>query len=136
MNQLDVYIGDSARALTAAEIEDAVRAIPLVRVKVGTAELPDQFPNLPAQVELLCHFVEDVYGGVLSRENAGGTFLEAAFAVRYFHRKVDVIPDHIPRIGKLDDAVIVQAVMRRGASVLEPYAKGLKLPWKELRALA
>ena len=121
MNQLDIYIADSAQALTKAEIEDAVRAIPLVRVEVATAALSEQFPNLPAQVELLCHFVEDVYGGVLSRENAGDTFLEAAFAVRYFHRKVDVIPDHIPRVGKLDDAVIVQAVSGRRTIVASDF---------------
>ena len=136
MNQLDHYIADSARGLTKEEVEEAVRAIPLVRIELATAAMPDQYPNLPAQVELLCHFVEDVYGRVLSREDAGDTFLEAAFAIRYFHRKVDVIPDHIPRIGKLDDAVVVQTVMRRGQAVLKPYAKSLKLPWKELRARA
>ncbi len=133
MNELDLYIADSARALTKEEVEEAVRAIPLVRVELATATLPDQFPNLPAQVELLCHFVEDVYGKVLSREDAGETFLEAAFAVRYFHRKVDVIPDHIPRIGKLDDAVVVQTVIRRGEAILKPYASSLNLPWQELR---
>jgi uncharacterized membrane protein YkvA (DUF1232 family) len=136
MNQLDHYIADSARTLTREEIEDAVRAIPLVRVELATAVLPDEFPNLSAQVELLCHFVEDVFGGVLSREDAGDTFLEAAFAVRYFHRKVDVIPDQIPHIGKLDDAVVVQTVIRRGQPILQPYARSLKLPWKELRARA
>lgn len=136
MNQLDLFIADSARSLTPAEVDEAVRMIPLVRAELAIEHLPEQYPNLPAQVELLCHFLEDVYGGQLSREDAGDTFLEAALAVRYFHRKVDVIPDHIPRIGKLDDAVIVQAVMRRGQAVLRPYAKGLKLPWSELRALA
>ncbi len=136
MNQLDLYIADTARGLTRDEVEEAVRAIPLVRAELATATMPEQYPNLPAQVELLCHFVEDVYGRVLSREDAGDTFLEAAFAVRYFHRKVDVIPDHIPRIGKLDDAVVVQAVIRRGQAVLKPYAKSLNLPWKELRARA
>ena len=133
MNQLEIYIADSARALTREEIEEAVRAIPFVRVELATEAMPDKFPNLPAQVELLCHFVEDVYGRVLSREDAGDTFLEAAFAVRYFHRKVDVIPDHIPRVGKVDDAVVVQTVMRRGQAVLKPYAKGLNLPWSEFR---
>ena len=136
MNQLDLYIADTARGLTRDEIEEAVRAIPLVRAELATETMPAQYPNLPAQVELLCHFVEDVYGRVLSREDAGDTFLEAAFAVRYFHRKVDVIPDHIPRIGKLDDSEVVQAVMRRGQAVLRPYVKSLNLPWNELRPRA
>jgi uncharacterized membrane protein YkvA (DUF1232 family) len=136
MNQLDLYIADTARGLTRDEVEESVRAIPLVRAELATATMPAQYPNLPAQVELLCHFVEDVYGRILSREDAGDTFLEAAFAVRYFHRKVDVIPDRIPRIGKLDDAVVVQTVIRRGQAVLKPYAQSLKLPWKELSARA
>jgi uncharacterized membrane protein YkvA (DUF1232 family) len=133
MNQLETYIAESSQALTREEVEELVRTIPMVRAELATATLPEQFPNLAAQMELLCHFVEDVWGRVLSREDAGDTFLEAVFAVRYFHRKVDVIPDHIPGIGQLDDAVVVQAVIRRGQAVLKPYAKGLKLPWKELR---
>ena len=80
MNQLDLFIADSARSLTPAEVDEAVRMIPLVRAELAIEHLPEQYPNLPAQVELLCHFLEDVYGGQLSREDAGDTGVRVARA--------------------------------------------------------
>ena len=38
MNPLEIYIANSARALTKDEIEETVRAIPLVRVELATAK--------------------------------------------------------------------------------------------------
>ena len=38
---------------------------------------------------------------------------EAAFALSYFQRNADLIPDAIPHIGILDDALIVSMVLRR-----------------------
>ncbi len=135
MDQLEEYVTHAAQHLTAEEVEEAVRAVPMVKAEAALVEMPRGFPQLPAQVELLCQFIEDVHGGHVSREDAGPAYLEAAFAVRYFHRKVDVIPDHIPGIGKLDDAVVVQSVLRRNEAIFQAYADQHDLPWGELKSL-
>ena len=136
MDQLEEYVTQVSQRLTAEEIEDAVRAVPLVKAEAASVQLPRQFPHLAAQLDLLCQFVEDVHSGHISRDDAGEAYLEAAFAIRYFHRKIDVIPDHLPGIGKLDDAVVIQCVLRRNDAVLGAYARAQELPWKELKALA
>ena len=37
---------------------------------------------------------------------------EAAFALLYFQRAIDLIPDSIPGLGLLDDSMIVEMVLR------------------------
>ena len=135
MNQLEAYIMESSENLTLEEVDEAVREIPMIRAELATVELPRQFPHLPVQTELLCRFVEDVYGGQVSREDAGPAFLEAVFAVRYFHKPIDVIPDHLPRIGKLDDALMVQTVIHRHARTFRAFARHCGLPWEDVRVL-
>ena len=39
--------------------------------------------------------------------------MEAAFAVQYFHRTIDLIPDELDAIGYTDDATVVVAVLAR-----------------------
>jgi uncharacterized membrane protein YkvA (DUF1232 family) len=47
---------------------------------------------------------------------------EVAFALLYFLKGVDRIPDSVPEVGLLDDAMIVQSVLQRHETVLEAYA--------------
>ena len=46
---------------------------------------------------------------------------EAAFALLYFHAGFDRIPDSIPEIGLLDDALIVQTVLQRHATAMRGH---------------
>jgi uncharacterized membrane protein YkvA (DUF1232 family) len=43
---------------------------------------------------------------------------ETGFAAAYFLKKFDLIPDHIPEIGLVDDALILQRVIERNQSEL------------------
>jgi len=47
---------------------------------------------------------------------------EVAFALLYFLKGVDQIPDSVPEVGLLDDAMIVQTVLQRHETVLEAHA--------------
>ena len=47
---------------------------------------------------------------------------EVAFALLYFLKGVDRIPDSVPEVGLLDDAMIVQSVLQRHETVLEAHA--------------
>ena len=50
------------------------------------------------------------------------TLREVAFALLYFLKGFDRIPDSVPEIGLLDDAMIVQSVLQRHETVLEAHA--------------
>lgn len=50
------------------------------------------------------------------------TLREVAFALLYFLKGLDRIPDSVPEIGLLDDAMVVQAVLQQHETVLEAHA--------------
>ena len=47
---------------------------------------------------------------------------EVAFALLYFLKGFDRIPDSVPEVGLLDDAMIVQTVLQRHETVLQAFA--------------
>lgn len=53
---------------------------------------------------------------------------EIAFALLYFLKGADRIPDSVPEIGLLDDAMIIQLVLRRNAATLRAEALRQDLP--------
>jgi len=68
--------------------------------------------------------VTDPYGDPAS-EAAG----EAAFALLYFQRTTDLIPDSMPGIGLLDDAVIAGIVLRRNEEFYSRSRHADRLRW-------
>ena len=54
---------------------------------------------------------------------------EAAFALLYFQRATDLIPDSIPGMGLLDDAMIVRIVMGRHEQAFKSSSHGYNLSW-------
>ena len=63
------------------------------------------------------------------RNPAGQMVGEAAFALLYFQRASDLIPDSIPGMGLLDDAMIVRIVLGRNEQVFKFNPHGDKLSW-------
>ena len=47
---------------------------------------------------------------------------EVTFALLYFLKGFDRIPDSVPEVGLLDDAMIVQTVLQRHETVLQAFA--------------
>lgn len=74
--------------------------------------------HLRLRVELL-----DLYFDEASADGQMGTpaHREAAFALLYFLKGFDRIPDSIPEIGLLDDAMIVQIALDRHAAMLRAH---------------
>ncbi len=56
---------------------------------------------------------------------------EVAFALLYFLKGADRIPDTIPEVGLLDDALIVQCVLERHASALRVHWERHGRDWPE-----
>jgi uncharacterized membrane protein YkvA (DUF1232 family) len=66
-----------------------------------------------------------------SRDLAEEPVAEAAFALLYFQRATDLIPDPIPSMGLLDDAMIVSIVLRRQEHAFKRSLHGHMLRWPE-----
>ncbi len=103
---LHQFILDGARRITPRYVSKLVRHLPEIRL---VATQVAEFPQLTDQVEFLAELIEDFHSGL--NQNVPYTAIaEAAFALSYLRKAVDIIPDQIPDIGYADDAAIITAV--------------------------
>ena len=98
-------------------------------VELETAGLPQ------ASVQLA--FLLDVIEGFAFQRPTYATVpyqaaLEAAFAVQYFHRDVDLLPDSLGPIGYLDDAAVAGTVIARHADTFAKLARVLRRDWSNI----
>jgi uncharacterized membrane protein YkvA (DUF1232 family) len=107
---------DQGAALVNAEAIEALRAL-RAPLQAKTAAVEGS-AVLRQRLELLTHyFLATSYA-----TTDAATQREVAFALLYFLKGFDRIPDSVPEVGLLDDAMIVQTVMQRNETVLEAFA--------------
>ena len=87
-----------------ADIEQAAHKI--VELAMN-ADLPDFIANRLLQLKVLLQMLQDEEWGLAESERS-----RIIAALSYFADPADLIPDHIPGIGFLDDAMFVEIVIR------------------------
>lgn len=73
-------------------------------------------PRLHRRLGLLRQFLQES-----PDETATAAHREAAFALYYFLKGYDLIPDTIPEVGLLDDALLIETVLHRNALELRDH---------------
>ena len=122
--EITAFIQNQARAMSITAIERLVANLPALRKRF--AKIPVQsYPYLADQLLFLSLVVEDL----AVRDPAGEIVGEAAFALLYFQRVTDLIPDSIPGMGLLDDAMIVRIVLGRHEDAFKSGSYGHMLSW-------
>jgi uncharacterized membrane protein YkvA (DUF1232 family) len=91
----------------------------------------DKLEQARARFNLLARLLQAFQGGA-ARSYSFKTIVEAAVALAYLQRSVDVIPDALPDIGLLDDSIIAQTVFERNADQLESFAIQEGVDWKNV----
>jgi uncharacterized membrane protein YkvA (DUF1232 family) len=61
---------------------------------------------------------------------------QAVFALTYAHKKVDVIPDLIPNLGRADDSSVVRAVLIQNEKWFAKYAAAMSFDWSRITSKA
>jgi uncharacterized membrane protein YkvA (DUF1232 family) len=127
--ELNSFIQSQATGLSALDLERLTADLPVLRKRFTRLPLKT-YPYLADQLEFLCRFVEDRVVR-LGKDLTEQPVAEAGFALLYFQRAIDLIPDPIPDMGLLDDAIIVRMVLRRQEQAFKqsPYAN--RLWWQE-----
>ena len=127
--ELTNFIRNYATSLSLNDLDQFIAGLPALRKRV--AKIPvHTYPYLSEQLEFLCLFVEERFVQ-RSLELPEEPVTEAACAVLYFQRQMDLIPDSIPDIGLLDDAVIVGLVLQRQEDAFEQSLHSNMLCWPE-----
>ena len=123
-SEITGFIQSQARALSIADIDRLIVDLPALRERF--AKIPAQtYPNLADQLQFLSRVVEEQ----VVREPAAEMVGEAAFALLYFQRATDLIPDSIPGMGLLDDAMIVRIVLGRHEQAFKSSSHAYNLSW-------
>ena len=98
---------------SAAQIEAAARQL---IDDSRTAELPDFIASRLSKLEVVINMVGDAEWKLSDEERN-----RVLGALVYFCDPEDLIPDHIPGIGFLDDAIYVELVIRELRAEIESY---------------
>jgi uncharacterized membrane protein YkvA (DUF1232 family) len=115
-----------ASQLTPNAVQQLVSDLPDLRERFGQLREAG-YPDAEQQLTFLSQVVELVWTDQY-RDMPYGAALEAAFAVTYFAREGDLIPDTLGAIGLIDDIAVVQTVLMRNIAAFEALAITTKLP--------
>jgi len=115
------YITDGIANVTADDLTGLRSLLPQVRSKA--AKIADSM-RLRRRIELLATYFDET-----GTQGATTERRETAFVLYYFLKGFDLIPDTTPKIGLLDDALLVETVLRRNQAVLHGHWVSQRRPW-------
>jgi hypothetical protein len=89
-----------------------------------------EFPHLFEQLEFLADVVEDFAEGA-DKEIPYMTVADAAFAILFVHRHLDILPDDGDGNGQThsDDSSVVRSVIQNHHTALAAYAARHEVAW-------
>lgn len=118
---LSAYITDGVANVTADDLTGLRPLLPQVRSKA--VKITDSM-RLRRRLELLATYFEETAAQGATTERR-----ETAFVLYYFLKGFDLIPDTTPEVGLLDDALLVETVLRRNQATLHGHWISQKRPW-------
>ncbi len=119
-------IARGASRLTPAAVQQLVSELPDLRERFERLR-EIGYPDAEPQLIFLANIVERVWTDQY-RDMPYGAALEAAFAISYFAREVDLIPDTLGTIGLIDDIAVARTVLLRNAPAFQAFSVATKLP--------
>jgi uncharacterized membrane protein YkvA (DUF1232 family) len=130
MSEFAAYVNHGASLVTPRVVEQVLRQLPIWKVEFTQIQAP-KFPHLVDQLEFLADAVEDAAEGAY-KDLPFYAVAQAVFALTYAHKKVDVIPDLIPNLGRADDSSVVRAVLIQNEKWFAKYAAERGMNWSKI----
>jgi uncharacterized membrane protein YkvA (DUF1232 family) len=130
MAEFAEYVNHGASLVTPRVVESVVRQLPIWKMEFTQINAP-KFPHLVDQLEFLADAVEDTAEGAY-KDLPYAALAQAVFALTYAHKKVDVIPDLIPNLGRADDSSVVRAVLIQNERAFAKYAEAMGQNWSRI----
>ena len=107
---------EARKAAAGALPEDIVAAAEGLLKDVGTSGLPEFVADRLEKLDIMIRMISDHEWGLPEPESA-----RVLNALAYFCEPEDLIPDHIPGLGFLDDAIMIELVIRELRHEIEAY---------------
>jgi uncharacterized membrane protein YkvA (DUF1232 family) len=116
-----LYIKEGAALMCSNDLSGLHKLLPQVRKKVNQIT---ESQRLRERLDLLVLFYEETrrLGDTSERR-------ETAFVLYYFLKGYDLIPDSIPKIGLLDDALLIDTALQRNLHALQTHWAAQGRPW-------
>jgi uncharacterized membrane protein YkvA (DUF1232 family) len=108
---LTEYLTEGAALVSAADLAALGGLLPELDAKVARITESDRFRR---RLEALALYFRETTHEAPERR-------EAAFALYYFLKGYDLVPDHVPHVGLLDDALLVEAAFNRNVHALRAH---------------
>jgi len=134
MSEFAEYVNHGAAMITPRIVEQILRQLPLWKVEFTQINAPT-FPHLINQLEFLADAVEDVAEGAY-KDLPYVAMGQAVFALMYAHKKMDIIPDLVPNLGRADDSSVVRAVLIQNEKAFAQYAAAQGFDWTRITSQA
>ncbi|MEM7762721.1 MAG: YkvA family protein [Pseudomonadota bacterium] len=96
--------------------QQIIEAAETVMVEVGEATVPDFITERLSKLKVMTGMLRDSEWQLPEEETS-----RVLSALAYFSEPEDLIPDHIPGLGFLDDAIMVELVVRELKHEIEAY---------------
>src|SRR5947207_10763955 len=130
MPEIVEFVNRGAASVTPATVEKLLRHLPQWKLEFTQIYEP-LFPHLVDQLEFLANAVEDAAEGAY-KDLPYCAFAQAVFALTYAHKRIDVIPDLLPNVGRADDSSVVRAVLIQNEKAFAQYAASQGLNWAKV----
>ena len=130
MPEFAEYVNHGASLITPRVVDQVLKQLPMWKVEFTQISAP-KFPHLVDQLEFLADAVEDFADGAY-KDLPFYAVAQAVFALTYAHKKVDIIPDLLPNLGRADDSSVVRAVLIQNEKWFAKYAVTQGVNWAKI----
>ena len=113
---IDAYIEDQARGVNSTDLRILGSFTGRMLDKLNEVDA-DEYPGLREAVDVIVRALKSSTAQQ-SKDPLPTWLAEACFGASYLLKRYDLIPDHLPKIGLADDALILQRVIERNQSEL------------------
>lgn len=130
MGEIGKFVQHGASLITPRVLHGIHKQLPMLKLEFSQIQNPS-FPHLSEQLDFLADVLEDFAEGA-GEDIPYIAVASVAFAIAYAHRKLDLIPDTIPVLGRSDDSSVVRMVLLEHEKVLSAHAAKIGFDWAEL----
>jgi uncharacterized membrane protein YkvA (DUF1232 family) len=130
MPEIVAFVNHGAASITPALVEKVLRQLPLWKVEFTQINEP-HFPHLSDQLEFLAEAVED-FAENAYKDLPYVAVAGAVFALIYAHRKLGIIPEYVPNLGRADDSSVVRCVLIQNEKSFAIYAGSQGVDWSKI----